>query len=560
MFGFTGTPIFADNAVKNDLGKRTTFELFGDCLHKYVITDAIRDENVLRFSIEYVGRYKQRNTSSVNFRDIEVEAIDKKELYDNEDRLGKITDYILDYHNIKTHNKQFTAMFAVSSVDTLTKYYDLFKAKQEDKQENKKLKIATIFSYGANEGDDTADGITTFDYDKAAEPAEVYGKHSREKLDAYIKDYNKMFGTNFSTKDSQSYYNYYNDIAKRVKNREIDILLVVNMFLTGFDSKPLNTLYVDKNLKHHGLIQAFSRTNRILNKNKSHGNIVSFRNLKKATDEAISLFSNKDAKEVILLQPYDDYVKDFNEALQAVKGIVPSVESVNMLPSEIEELRFVRAFRQLMRVQNTLSCFADFSFEDLGISEQEYLDYRSKYLDLYEKANSSDKEKASALEDVDFELELMHRDIINVAYILNLLSMLVDAKGANYESKRKQISDMLSNDIHLRSKKELIEQFIEDNLVHIENSEDVADAFDAYWSEQQFRAFAKLCEEENLDSKKIEAIIEEHLFANQVPAMRDKVMKAMLKKESLLVRKKTIPRVIDKIMDFIDTFIDGIAA
>ena len=369
-----------------------------------------------------------------------------------------------------------------------------------------------------------------------------------------------MFGTKFSTKDSQSYYNYYNDIAKRVKNREIDILIVVNMFLTGFDSKPLNTLYVDKNLKHHGLIQAFSRTNRILNKNKSHGNIVSFRNLKKATDDAIALFSNKEAKEIILLQPYNNYIDDFNKALQTVKDIAPTVDSVNSLPSEIEELRFVRAFRQVMRVQNTLSCFADFSFEDLGISEQEYLDYRSKYLDLYEKANSSDKEKASALEDVDFELELMHRDVINVAYILNLLSMLVDAKGANYESKRKQISDMLSNDIHLRSKKELIEQFIEENLVHIENSEDVEDVFDAYWSEQQLRAFAKLCEEENLDSKKIEAIIEEHLFANQVPAIRDKVMKAMLKKESLLVRKKTIPRVIDKIMDFINTFIDGIDA
>jgi type I restriction enzyme R subunit len=554
MFGFTGTPIFADNAVKNDLGKRTTFELFGDCLHKYVITDAIRDENVLRFSIEYVGKYKQRNTSSVNFRDIEVEAIDKKELYDNEDRLGKITDYILDYHNIKTHNKQFTAMFAVSSVNTLTKYYDLFKSKEH------KLKIATIFSYGANEGDDSADGITTFDYDNVEEPAEVYGKHTREKLEDYIKDYNKMFGTKFSTKDSQSYYNYYNDIAKRVKNREIDILIVVNMFLTGFDSKPLNTLYVDKNLKHHGLIQAFSRTNRILNKNKSLGNIVSFRNLKKATDEAIALFSNKDAKEIILMQPYGEYIEDFNEALQAVKEIAPTVDSVNNLASEIEELRFVRAFRQVMRAQNTLSCFADFSFEDLGISEQEYLDYRSKYLDLYEKANSSDKEKASALEDVDFELELMHRDIINVAYILNLLSMLIDAKGENYESKKKQISDMLSNDIHMRSKKELIEQFIEDNLVHIENSEDVADAFDAYWSEQQLKAFTKLCEDENLDSKKIEAIIEEHLFANQVPALRDKVMKSMLKKESLLVRKKTIPRVIDKIMDFINTFIEGVAA
>ena len=386
-------------------------------------------------------------------------------------------------------------------------------------------------------------------------------KHSRDKLDDYISDYNKMFGTKFSTRDSQSYYNYYNDIAKRVKNREIDILIVVNMFLTGFDSKPLNTLYVDKNLKHHGLIQAFSRTNRILNKNKSHGNIVSFRNLKKATDEAIALFSNKDAKEVILLQPYENYLDDFNEAMMMVKQIAPSVDSVNNLESEIDEMKFVRAFRNLMRIQNTLSCFADFSFEDLEMPEQEFEDYKSKYLDIYEKANSNtDKDKASALDDVDFELELMHRDVINVAYILNLLSLLVDAKGKSFESKKKQISDMLSGDINLRSKKKLIEQFIEENLVDIENSEDVADKFDSYWGEQKLKAFNDLCDEENLDKTQIEAIVEEHLFANQVPAMRDKVMDSMLKKESILTRPKTITRVISKIMSFVDTFIEGMAA
>jgi len=555
MFGFTGTPIFADNAVKNQLGKRTTKELFGDCLHKYVITDAISDENVLRFSIEYVGRYKQKNTSSLNFRDIEVEAIDKKELFNNKERLSKITDYIIDRHNTKTHSKQFTAMFAVSSVDTLTKYYELFKSKEHN------LKIATIFSYSTNEENEDADGITNFDEDMFAIEDTPTSKHSREKLDDYINDYNKMFGTKFSTRDSQSYYNYYNDIAKRVKNREIDILIVVNMFLTGFDSKPLNTLYVDKNLKHHGLIQAFSRTNRILNKNKSHGNIVSFRNLKKATDEAIALFSNKDAKEVILLQPYENYLDDFNEAMIMVKQIAPSVDSVNNLESEIDEMKFVRAFRNLMRIQNTLSCFADFKFDDVEMSMQEFEDYKSKYLDIYEKANSNtDKDKASALDDVDFELELMHRDVVNVAYILNLLSLLVDAKGKSFESKKKQISDMLSGDINLRSKKELIEQFIEENLVDIENSEDVAEKFDSYWGEQKLKAFNDLCDEENLDKKQIEAIVEEHLFANQVPAIRDKVMDSMLKKESILTRPKTITRVISKIMSFVDTFIEGMAA
>ncbi len=553
MFGFTGTPIFADNAVKNQLGKRTTKELFGDCLHKYVITDAIRDENVLKFSIEYVGRYKEKNSS--NYRDIDVEAIDKKELFDNEDRLNKITDYIIDNHKIKTVNQQFTAMFAVSSVETLIKYYDLFKSKDH------KLKIATIFSYSANEENEDADGITTFDEDMFAVEDTPKSRHSREKLDEFMNDYAKMFGTQYSTRDSQLYYNYYRDIARRVKNREIDILLVVNMFLTGFDSKPLNTLYVDKNLKHHGLIQAFSRTNRILNKNKSHGNIVSFRNLKKATDEAIALFSNKEANEIILLQPYGDYLEEFNEAMEMVKQIAPTVDSVNSLESEKEEVQFVRAFRNLMRVQNTLSSFADFSFDDLEMSEEEFYDYRSKYLDIYEKAKSNtDKEEVSALDDIDFELELMHRDVINVAYILELLSSLVGTKGESFERKKKQISDILSGDIKLRSKKELIEEFIEKNLDGIENSDEVADKFESFWGEKKIKAFNTLCEEEDLDNSQIEKIVDEYLFANQVPDIRNKVMESMKKKEGLLSRQKNTTRVIDKIMSFVNTFIEDIVS
>ena len=555
LFGFTGTPIFADNAVKNQLGKRTTKELFGDCLHKYVITDAIRDENVLKFSIEYVGRYKEKATSSLNFRDIEVEDINKKELFENPDRLEKIVDYIIDNHQTKTHNKMFTGMFAVSSVDTLTKYYELFKAKDH------KLKIATIFSYSANEENLNADGEITFDDEMFAIQETPKHKHSREKLDEFIEDYNGMFGTKFSTKDSQSFYNYYNDIAKRVKNKDIDILLVVNMFLTGFDSKPLNTLYVDKNLKHHGLIQAFSRTNRILNKNKSHGNIVSFRNLKKATDEAIALFSNKDAKEDILLKPIEEYVEDFNEVLDKLKEITPSVESVDDLISESDELMFVRAFRELMRIKNAMTCFADFTFDDLGLSEQEFEDYKSKYLDIYEKVKSGHtKEKSTALDDVDFELELMQRDIVNVDYILNLLGSLVESKGASFEKKKLDISKMLAGDLSLRSKKELIEKFIEENLVGVENAEDVPQAFEAYWGKEKLKAFESLCEEEELDKEKIEALVEEYLFVKNVPDMRDKVRSSMLKKESLLVRNKSIPRVIEKLMDFVNTFIEGIAA
>ncbi|MEY3501167.1 MAG: hypothetical protein RL308_2840, partial [Bacteroidota bacterium] len=242
MFGFTGTPIFADNSVKNELGRRTTTELFGDCLHKYVITDAIKDENVLKFSVEYVGRYKQKEGGSVV--DIEVEDIDTKELMESPLRLEKITDYIIANHSRKTHNKEFTGMFCVSSVDTLIKYFDIFQKKKEAGEHN--LRIATIFSYAANEDDADANGFIPEEVSVVEEPRALYGlnTHSRDKLEEFIGHYNTMFGTKFSTKDSETFYNYYNDISKKVKERQIDILLVVNMFLTGFDSPALNTMYV----------------------------------------------------------------------------------------------------------------------------------------------------------------------------------------------------------------------------------------------------------------------------------------------------------------------------
>ncbi len=328
MIGFTGTPIFVENATGNKLGKRTTTELFDAPLHKYVIMDAIGDDNVLKFSVEYVGRYKEKEGSATNI-DIDVEEIDTKELLESPRRLEKITDYIIANHPRKTHNKEFTAMMCVSGIETLTKYYDLFKSKKHN------LKIATIFSYSANEEDKDANGVSELDEADGANVDEAHiNQHSRDKLESYISDYNAMFGTKFSTKDSQNFYNYYNDISKKVKNREIDILLVVNMFLTGFDSPSLNTLYVDKNLKYHGLVQAFSRTNRILNEKKSQGNIVCFRNLKKNTDDAIALFSNINAKDIILMQPYEEYVAKFNEAFLTLMQIAPSVASVDELMAQ----------------------------------------------------------------------------------------------------------------------------------------------------------------------------------------------------------------------------------
>jgi type I restriction enzyme R subunit len=352
MFGFTGTPIFADNAVKNAHGKRTTKELFEECLHKYVITDAISDENVLKFAIEYVGRYKAKENSATNL-DIEVEAIDTKELIESPKRLEKIVDYIIANHDRKTHTREYTAMFCVSSIETLIAYYDLFKKKRRNSEHN--LNIATIFSFAPNEDDKDANGLLSDDVN--LDPSSLTS-HNRDTLDSFIDDYNQLYGTKYSTKDSQSFYNYYQDIAKRVKDYEkegvdpknrIDILLVVNMFLTGFDAKKLNTLYVDKNLKYHGLIQAFSRTNRILSEKKSQGNIVCFRNLKKATDDAVTLFSNKEAKEIILMAPYEEYVGKMNQAIQKLESITPTVDSVNELPDEGAELAFVQAFAQYLR-------------------------------------------------------------------------------------------------------------------------------------------------------------------------------------------------------------------
>ena len=554
LFGFTGTPIFADNSIRNERGKRTTKELFGDCLHKYVITDAIKDENVLKFSVEYVGRYREKEDSKTNI-DIEVEDIDTKELMESPVRLGKIADYILAHHTRKTYNKEFTAMFCVSSINTLIKYYELFQTKKEAGQHN--LRIATIFSYTSNEEDRDANGFIPEELSVAEEPRVLLGlhAHSREKLDEFIEHYNKMYETNFSTRDNESFYNYYNDISKKVKERKIDILLVVNMYLTGFDSPTLNTLYVDKNLKYHGLIQAYSRTNRILNELKSQGNIVVFRNLKQATDDAIALFSNKDAKDIIIMEPYEDYVRKFGIAFSDLLKITPTINSVNDLPSETEELEFIKAFRELMRIKNVLTSFADFSFDHLAMNEQLFEDFKSKYLDLYDKVKSNhQKEKVSILEDVDFELELIHRDEINVAYILKLLANL---KGKDTEMHRKEIIDLLTGEANLRSKRELIEKFINENLPHIEDTDDIPEAFEKFWTEEQVIAFKNLCEEEDLSTDRVEKIIEGYLFAEREP-LREEVLALIVGQLPALLERKTVgDRILSRIMSFVETFISG---
>ena len=558
MFGFTGTPIFTENAVKNELGKKTTKELFGECLHKYVITDAIRDENVLKFSVEYVGRY--RNRDSVNEIDILVEDIDVEELMASGARLEKIVDYIIAHHNRKTHNREFTAMFCVSSIPILIRYYELLYRKKMLGEHD--LKIATIFSYVANEDDVDADGFIPEEVSVAAEPEIAYATnpHTREKLDEFIGHYNQMFGSAFSTQDSQSFYNYYKDISKKVKERKIDIVLVVNMFLTGFDSPSLNTLYVDKNLRYHGLIQAYSRTNRILNELKSQGNIVVFRNLKNATDEAITLFSNKDAIEEIIMKPYDEYVKSFNDAFINLLQITPTVNSVDNLVTEEDELKFVIAFRDLMRIKNVLTSFSDFKWSDLSMTEQQFEDYKSKYLDLHDKVKSDHaKEKVSILEDVDFELELIHRDEINVAYIIRLLIKLKANQKKDADQIEKEIFNLLNTEMQLRSKKELIERFIRENMPVILETDDIPQEFEKFWMVEQEKAFLKMVEEEKLSKEKTQTLIEHYLYSEQEP-MRDDILELLVgEKPTLLQRKQTGDRILRRIIDFVETFINGIS-
>lgn len=552
MFGFTGTPILQDNAVKNKLGKRTTKQLFGDCLHKYVITDAIKDENVLKFSVEYVGRYKRKESATEI--DIEVEDIDTKELMESDSRIDKITDYIIANHDRKTQSRQFTGIFCVSNTDVLVKYYDIFQRKKKEGKHN--LKIATIFSFKANEDDPDADGSIpdeTTDID-----TENISKHKRDKLEQYIGDFNAMFGTNHSTKDSQSFYNYYNDVSKKVKEKKVDILLVVNMFLTGFDSKPLNTLYVDKNLQYHGLIQAYSRTNRILNEQKSQGNIVVFRNLKAKTDEAITLFSNKEAIEVIIMEPYEDYVNKFNIAFAELLKVAPTVKSVDTLISEEEELNFIKAFRNLMRLKNTIDAFADFKWEDLTMNKQLFNDYKSKYLDLWQKTKTDiAKEKVSILNDVDFELELLHRDEINVTYILKLLSSLQEGSEEEQQKKKQHILDLLSGDATLKSKQLLIEKFIEENLPLIEDTDLIEEEFEKFWGEEQQKALDDLVKKESLSTEKTVKIIENYLFSERKP-LRDELLNLIEgEKPSVLKRKSVGERILNGIVSFVETFIDG---
>lgn len=512
-FGFTGTPIFAINSVDG----MTTKSLFKDRLHSYVIKDAIRDDNVLGFSVEYLGRYRNKATL-----DIEVEDIDRKELMESEDRLEKIVDYIIANHDRKTYNREFNAIFAISSIEVLTKYYEIFHRKVHD------LNIAAIFSFDANE--------------------EIKGdEHSRDKLERYIHDYNEIFGTNY---DTGTFKEYYIDVSKRSKDKQIDILLVVNMFLTGFDSKLLNTLYVDKNLQYHGLLQAYSRTNRVLNEKKKFGNIVCFRNLKHATDKSIRLYSDESAIETVIVKPCKEYRDNFNQVLKYLFEITPTVSAVDGLPSEEEQLQFVKIFRELLRILTKLSVFTEFSFDHLDISEQTFNDYKSKYLDLWDDTRNPG-EKVSVLDDVDFEVELVRRDNINVAYILTLLKEL-DIDSSSFEKDKEFILKTMDGSHELRSKIELIEKFIDRNLPEIKDKDKIEGQFETFIDKEKNKAVNELIQGEKLDKDITRAIIAEYEFSGK---MRNDIIKeSFTERLGLKEKRSKLQRIRDLIVILVDKF------
>ncbi|MBJ7538057.1 type I restriction endonuclease subunit R, EcoR124 family [Marinomonas transparens] len=572
MFGFTGTPIFAENATANENGKRTTKDLFGERLHQYVITNAIADENVLKFSIEYWGKLKKKDGS---LADESVTNINTKAYWEDDKRVNDVVDWVIANHGRKTHNKQFSAMMCVSSKEVLFKYYDAFKRKRLAGEHD--LRVVTIFTYGANEEDQDANGlIGEPDFDIKTDSPKA--QHSREKLESYVEDYNAQYHTSFSVKDGPSFYTYYKDIAKRMKERDkknfkdadrADILLVVNMFLTGFDAKKLNTLYVDKNLKYHGLIQAFSRTNRILGDVKSQGNIVCFRNLKDNTDEAIKLFCDTNASEDVLMEPYEFYVEEFNKGLVDVLNLAQTPEAVNDLISEDAQLAFVRSFRHIVRQLNKLNSFTDFAWQDLAIDKQTFEDFKSKYLDIHDRTRKETDEGASIINEVDFELELIQRDEVNVAYILMLLGDIQSkyqqqGRSVDIETATRDVLNMLGNEVQLRSKRELIEKFVAEYMPNLAPEQDLTDTFGGFWQQQKRQAIHALCEKEQMDKTAFYGLIDEYIFTGK-PPLRDQLFSLLDYKPKLAERKKVYERIMGEFNDIIETYeentglIEGVA-
>ncbi|NFG01140.1 type I restriction endonuclease subunit R [Clostridium sporogenes] len=506
-FGFTGTPILKENKSQDG---RTTADLFDEMLHSYLIKDAIKDNNVLGFSVEYISTFKGQFDENDGTK---VKAIDKKEAFMDNERISQIAQDIIKNHNKKTKDRQYTAIFAVESIEMLVKYYDKFK------ELNHNLKITGIFSYGANED------------------AEGKDEHSRDSLERIIKDYNEMFDTKYST---DTFQGYFANVSKKVKSGQIDILIVVNMFLTGFDSKTLNTLYVDKNLVYHSLIQAYSRTNRVYKSTKPYGNIVCYRNLKKKTDEAIKLFSLTDNANEVLMKSYNHYLEAFKESVLNLYKIVPRPEDVDFIEGEKEKKEFIVAFRELSKILIKLQTFVEFEFDEdkLLINEQTYQDFKSKYLAIYDSLKNDEEGKASILDDIDFGIELMHTDKINVDYIMNLIRNIDFSDKENKEKDIKHIIKELdrADSEHLRLKVDLLKSFLQEVVPNLTEEDSIDDAYRNFQDIKRNEEIKAFSEQAAVKEEKLKDYISEYEYSGMIDRkdMNDNIEGKLLKRKKVL--------------------------
>lgn len=460
LFGFTGTPIFADNAGSyGNALRRTTEQAFGDKLHTYTIVDAINDKNVLPFRIDYINTIK----TSPGIKDKKVSAIDTEQALLDPERITQVVSYIREHFDQKTKRNTsyrhdgkrlagFNSLFATASIDAAKHYYTEFIKQEKKSSAARCLKVGLIYSFAANE--EEADGLLS----EEEFETERLDQNSRNFLDTAIKNYNTLFGTSFDT-SADRFQNYYKDLSHRLKNRDMDLVIVVNMFLTGFDATTLNTLWVDKNLRAHGLLQAYSRTNRILNSVKTYGNIISFRDLEKETNDALALFGNKDAKGIVLLKPYGEYYKDYQEQ---IRKLVTDFPLGGTIVGEAAQKAFIKLFGEILRLRNILTAFDDFVGNEI-LSERDFQDYQSLYLDLYaEFRSASEAEKESINDDLVFEIELIKQVEINVDYILMLVGKYLEKKGSDEDREiRATIVRAIDASPSLRNKKDLIEQFVD---------------------------------------------------------------------------------------------------
>lgn len=490
-FGFTGTPRFEENKSQDG---RSTADIFEKCLHTYLIKDAIKDGNVLGFSVDYIKTID----GNINEEDEEkVEGIDTDEVFIDDTRINLIAQHIIDHHNTKTANRKYNALFAVSSIPMLIKYYEAFK------HINHNLKIGAIFTYGANENLDHKE------------------EHSRDTLEKYMVDYNKMFNTNFTT---HTYDAYFRDICKKIKNTDIDIVIVVDMLLTGFDAKKLNTLYIDKPLKFHGLIQAFSRTNRVESDTKPFGNIVCYDlPTKHRVDEAVKLFSQTNQIDTVIMAPYEEYLEKYKKLVTNLLSIAPNLEEIEEIEQDGNEenlKKFIIAFREVAKILVSLRTFNEFDMNDetLELSSQMFEDYKSKYYEIYRKLITS-KEKSSILDDINFSLELIQTDKINVSYILNLIRNI---DLTDEEQKKKDILDIenkLTNvtDDELFLKVDLIKRFLANVMPNLKAEDSIDDALNIHMNKERQKEIEEFSKENNIDLDVLQSVIDEFEYSGIFP-------------------------------------------